>query len=81
MNFNRDASITIKAPKNAAAAKKPGTDRATWVGMFAAAQSELAAGIDGITHIKDGRAWFQIAGNRTPYSMMLTDAELAMFFV
>lgn len=77
--MNRNASTSIAAPKNAAAAKKPGTDRATWVGMFAAAQRELAPGIDGITSIKDGRAWFQIAGDRTPYSMMLTAAELAMF--
>lgn len=81
MNFNRAASTTIATPKNAAAAKKPATDRATWAGMFDAARAELAVSIAGITHVKNGRAWFQIVGDRTPYSMLLTDAELSMFFV
>jgi len=81
MKFDRQPSTAIKAPKNAAACPKPGVDRATWRGMFEAARAALGANVIGITSIKGGRAWFQIVGDATPYSVMLTDAELAMFFI
>lgn len=81
MHFNRDASTTIKTPKNCPACPKRGIDSATWKGMFEAARLALGANVSGIVSIKGGRAWFQIVGDSTPYSIMLTDAELAMFHV
>jgi len=81
MNFDRQPSTTIKAPKNAAACPKIGVDKAAWKAMFDDARAAFGANLQGLTSVKGGRAWFQITGDSTPYSVMLTETELAMFFI
>lgn len=50
-----------------------------WKALFAAANEAHGKEGLGLVSIKGDRAWFQITGDATPYSIVLSDAELSMF--
>lgn len=50
-----------------------------WKALFDAAREAHGKEQLGLVSIKGNRAWFQVTGDPTPYSIVLSDAELAMF--
>lgn len=47
--------------------------------MFVAARAAFNKPIQGLTGIRDGRAYFQIVGDPTVYSIAMTLAEIELF--
>lgn len=76
--MDRKPSTTIKMPRYCGPCPKAHC-KATWKAMFAAAREAHGKQDLGLVGVKDGRAWFQVWADPTPYSIALTDAELSMF--
>lgn len=86
-DFDRAPSCVIKlAPRDRCRTGIPkghwvgGTQ--TWEGMFAAARKahSIAEGLElGLVYATRERAWFQIWGDKTPYSIAITNFERALF--
>lgn len=79
--MDRKPSTAIKAPRYCGACPRRPIDKDLWKSLFAAAnEAHGKEGLGlGLVSIKGDRAWFQVTGDATPYSIVLSDAELAMF--
>lgn len=79
--MNREASAVLKAPKGCGVCRK-GFDKAAWAAIFKEACEAFNFDSMGLVCVaSSGRAWFQVRGDKTPYSILLSDAELNMFHI
>lgn len=80
---DRQASADMKLPRGSTLAAKPGAlGSLLWKQMFADARKAFGkedAKSFGLVGVKDGRAWFQVWADPTPYSIALSEAEKSMF--
>lgn len=77
--MNRDPSTTIKPPRNATLAIQPRVDRAVWLQLFADARAAHTDKVTGLVCATPERAFFQVVGDPTVYSIALLPAERALF--
>lgn len=79
--MDRKPSTTLPRQRYSTPCVRQPMDRAAWAALFDVARKEFGKEELGLVGLKDGRAWFQVWGDATPYSIVLTDDELAMFHV
>jgi hypothetical protein len=77
--MNREPSTTITPPRYATKAAQPQRDPAAWAALFAAARAAFGAEVRGLTCATPARAWFQIVGDPTFYSVALKPRERDLF--
>ncbi|UYA99005.1 hypothetical protein P9A54_gp20 [Xanthomonas phage vB_Xar_IVIA-DoCa10] len=77
--MDRKPSTKIKAPRYRQACPRQPMNRELWRDLFEEARRLHGKPLEGLTSVDEGRAWFQIAGDATPYSVLLSEDELKMF--
>lgn len=77
--MDRKPSTTIRRPNGCTPLPKSDGDKALFRGIFVAAREAFNKPIQGLTGVRDGRAYFQIVGDSTPYSIALTLEEINLF--
>lgn len=77
--MDRKPSTAIKAPRYCGACPRRPMNKDLWKVLFDAAREAHGKEQLGLVSVKGDRAWFQVTGDPTPYSIVLSDAELAMF--
>lgn len=77
--FNRDPSTTASPRYSSACVKSDSLKSPAWQAMFAAARAAFKPEISGLVGANEERAFFQIWGDPTVYSIRITDDERACF--